>query len=113
MGDSPADIIRLFGDKGGKALERWVDRLGPHLQERTVVEPVRHNRMPAPPWPERDNPMLGYLIDRARDIVKDEGLDSALVWLAAHAWFEGAVEERYRMVTAAVTPDHSGNAEEQ
>ncbi len=98
-----ADIIRLFGDEdGGEALKRWVDRLGPYLDERKAVESVRHRAMPQAPWPSRDNPMLGYLIERANEVLDSEGAASALVWLAVHAWFEGAIDQRFRTVQGLV-----------
>jgi hypothetical protein len=46
--------------------------------------------------------MAAYLVDRGREILQSEGADAALIWLAVHAWFEGAVDERYRAVSAVL-----------
>jgi hypothetical protein len=103
MDDSEADIIRLFDDPPsppGEAMRSWADRLRPHLDERKEVEFVRHRRMPSAPWPPQGNPVLGYLIDRTKEIVDEDGLEAAIVWAVVHAWFEGAVEERFRIHSA-------------
>jgi hypothetical protein len=44
------------------------------------------------PWPAADNPMLRYLIANAIWLVETEGVPSALLWLATHAWFEGGLD---------------------
>lgn len=46
-----------------------------------------------PPWPTSQNPMLRYLLWKARASI-DAGMDVelALLQLAVHAWFEGGVE---------------------
>jgi hypothetical protein len=112
MSDDEAKIIHLFGgDVEGEALQRWADRLGPYLDERVIVEPIRHRQMPESPWPPRDNPMLGYLIDRAREVLHDEGEDAALVWLAVHSWFEGTIEERFATVQRAIGKGSHPSAE--
>lgn len=49
------------------------------------------------PFPEADNPMLEYLIRKAREIGEQEGQPPYL-WLAVHAWHEGALQ------TMASTP---------
>jgi hypothetical protein len=38
--------------------------------------------------------MLGYLLERTSEIVDGEGSQAGLIWLAVHAWFEGALAER-------------------
>lgn len=40
------------------------------------------------PWPSRDNPMLGHLLAQARGM---EDPRTAIIWVAVHAWFEGAL----------------------
>ena len=42
--------------------------------------------------------MLGYLINRAKEYLDASGVEATLVWLAAHAWFEGALDERHHQV---------------
>ena len=41
--------------------------------------------------------MLGYLIAWGTEIAAAEGLEGALAWLAANAWFEGVIAERARI----------------
>lgn len=48
--------------------------------------------MPDPPWPSPDNPMLAALLRDARKNIDALGVDSALVQLATHCWFEGGIE---------------------
>ena len=35
--------------------------------------------------------MLEYLVHRSEEIAESDGRPTAVIWLAAHAWFEGAV----------------------
>lgn len=58
--------------------------------------------MPTPPWPAQGNPKLGYLIDRAKGLLEEGDPEAAIVWLAAPAWSEGAVEERFNLVRRAL-----------
>lgn len=50
-------------------------------------------RMPDPPWPSPDNPMLAALLHEARKKIS-EGVstDMAMLHLATHCWFEGGIE---------------------
>lgn len=50
------------------------------------------SKMPNPPWPTTDNPVLRALLDQARGHVEDKGVDAALLHLATHCWFEGGIE---------------------
>ncbi|TDO45923.1 hypothetical protein EV643_112253 [Kribbella sp. VKM Ac-2527] len=85
-------VIKLFGDSGGESLSQWAEQLEQYLDEQASVEHLRERQMPQPPWPANDNPMLGYLLTRAQEIAANEGQRTALVWLAAHAWFEGGLD---------------------
>lgn len=53
----------------------------------------RTSRMPDPPWPSPDNPMLTALLHDARKNIAD-GMttDIAMLQLATHCWFEGGIE---------------------
>jgi hypothetical protein len=42
------------------------------------------------PFPDRDNPMLEYLVRKARELQDEEG-QPPYIWLAVHAWYEGAL----------------------
>jgi hypothetical protein len=80
------------------AFQRWHADIDDYLQEQGLVAAIRNSEQPRPPWPAKGNPMLGYIIDRAREIVADTGVDAALLWLGVHAWFEGAVADRAHTV---------------
>ncbi|WP_040693809.1 hypothetical protein [Nocardia vinacea] len=43
------------------------------------------------PYPDADNPMLEYLIRKAKELEDDEG-EAPYLWLAVHAWYEGALQ---------------------
>ena len=53
----------------------------------------RTSKMPDPPWPGADNPMLAALLHDARTNI-DGGMspDVAMLQLATHCWFEGGIE---------------------
>ena len=78
-------------DRGGLAIERWSDELAAYLESQSAVSALRENDMPDFPWPNRDNPMLAYLVRRSEEMAESDGRPAAVVWLAVHAWFEGAL----------------------
>ena len=78
-------------DRGGLAIERWSDELAAYLESQSAVSALRENDMPDFPWPNRDNPMLAYLVRRSEEMAESDGRPAADVWLAVHAWFEGAL----------------------
>jgi|SRR5215211_4762259 len=98
MSDDGGKVINLFadGDDGGEALHKWWKRLRPYLDEQQLVERARRVSPPAPPWPGKDNPMLAYVIERAKEIADSDGDADAFLWLGTHAWFEGGLDERLR-----------------
>ncbi|WP_214319413.1 hypothetical protein [Nonomuraea sediminis] len=53
----------------------------------------RAGEMPAPPWPDQDNPTLRFLLWKADQRVRN-GMPPSQVMLdlAVHAWFEGGIE---------------------
>lgn len=65
---------------------------------------LRERNIPHHPWPELDNPMVRYLIEQGVDkVMTIEDPESAVAWIVAHAWFEGTLDERAR-VLRALTP---------
>lgn len=80
------------------ALALWGERLAGYFDGQEGVEALRSRIQPNPPWPEADNPMLGYLIARAMEINEDGGLETALTWIAVHAWFESAIDTRATLI---------------
>ncbi len=80
------------------AIEQWRERVDSYLDGQEGVEALRRRIQPNPPWPEADNPMLGYLIARALEIHEDQGPESAIAWVAVHAWFESALDGRADLI---------------
>jgi len=78
-------------DTGGVTIERFGERLAVYLESQTAVESLRDTDMPQFPWPDAYNPMLEYLVHRSEEIAESDGRPTAVIWLAAHAWFEGAI----------------------
>jgi hypothetical protein len=87
-----------FADHGDSvARSRWADRLGRYVDQQGPIDALRLRSPSEPPWPQTENPMVGYLTERSSEIFAEEGLDAALAWLVANAWFEGVVAERVRI----------------
>ena len=78
-------------DTGGVAIERFSDRLAVYLDSQRAIESLRDADMPQFPWPDANNPMLEYLAHRSEEMAKSDGRPAAVIWLAVHAWFEGAL----------------------
>ena len=91
-------------DTGGATIERFSDRLAVYLESQAAVESLRDSDMPQFPWPDAFNPMLEYLVHRSEEIAESDGRPTAVIWLAAHAWFEGAVSA----LATVSTPDECG-----
>lgn len=73
-----------------RALEAYLVRQGPDVAMRRQVPTGQ------PPWPDPQNPMLRHLLVTAAEIAEEEGTRTALVWLGAHAFFEGGIQEAAR-----------------
>ena len=74
------------------------EALAEYLASQHAVQALRDRPQPEAPWPAADNAMLDYLLDEAGALVADHGVEAALLWLAVHAWREGAIDERARVV---------------
>jgi len=70
-----------------------------------VSKLLRTSQMPAFPWPDEDNPILQFLLERALEEL-DQGtpLDEVLAFIAVHAWFEGAIEASLPARPVSVPP---------
>ena len=80
------------------AADLWGERVSSYLDGQDGVEELRSRVQPNPPWPEADNPMLGYLIARAMEIEEEDGPLTAITWVAVHARFESALDTRAEMI---------------
>jgi hypothetical protein len=96
--DDFEDRIDHLYEDGGAALARWKDRLSEYVDLQGTLDALRLRPSSEQPWPAFENPMLGYLKERTTEIVDKDGLEAAITWLAANAWFEGAIAERSRFV---------------
>src|SRR5690349_21847869 len=93
--DIDAEFAHLYA-YDSDALTRWKDRLSGYVDLQGTLDALRLRPSTEQPWPAFDNPMLGYLKERAAEIAARDGADAAITWLAANAWFEGSLAERSR-----------------
>src|SRR5882724_2005580 len=84
------------------ALARWSDRLAQHVQRQGSLDALRLRPESEAPWPQPDNPMLCYLVERTAEIIEIDGVDRAMAWLATHVWLEATIEERGRLARLLV-----------
>jgi len=94
--EAELDALTHLYEDGGAALARWKDRLSEYVDQQGTLDVLRLRPSSEQPWPAFDNPMLGYLKERTSEIVDRDGIEAAVTWLAANAWFEGAIAERAR-----------------
>lgn len=93
------DAITYHDDTADSAAGTlWEERLASYLDGQEGVEALRSRIQPNPPWPDADNPIVGYLIARAMEIHDESGLESALVWAIVHAWFESAIDNQAALI---------------
>ena len=95
--DIEVEFASLYADDS-EALARWKDRLSVYVDLQGTLDALRLRPSSEQPWPAFDNPMLGYLRERGTEIAAKDGLAAAVAWLAANAWFEGALAERSRFL---------------
>jgi hypothetical protein len=77
------------------AAARWAADLGKYLHDQIAPKYLVHRPLGTHPWPSTSNPMLWYLIDRAHELARSD-VYTAIVWVAVHAWFEGAMDDKSR-----------------
>ena len=91
--------VSYFDDNDDSpAVALWSERLDSYMDGQEGVEALRRRIQPNPPWPEADNPMLGYLIARAMEIYEEQGPEPAITWVAVHAWFESALDVKADLI---------------
>lgn len=78
-----------------------------YLDGQSAVAELRRQTMPGAPWPSQDNAMMAYLVHAATESFENGpragDLHTALIWLAAHSWFEGALDRSADIAAAAAT----------
>ena len=95
---SPPDaqeLVDSFDDSAARS--EWADRLARYVDQQGAMDALRLRSPSEPPWPQDENPMVGYLVARGAELAADRGVDAALEWLASNAWFEGVIAERVRI----------------
>ncbi len=102
--DAEAEIGRLLGGDDSAAMQRWRDRLGEYVERQGALDVLRLRPPSEPPWPADDNPMLGYLVERAHEIAAIDGPSAAIAWIGEQAWCEGTIAERAR-ITRVIDAD--------
>ena len=95
------DVLAALGTESA-VFARWSEQLGQYVQGQGSLDALRLRSNTEPPWPDGDNPMLCYLIERTSEIVDRDGIDPAIAWLATHAWLEATIAERSRLARALV-----------
>ena len=97
--DVDIEIAALLAEDGddSAALAQWKDRVRAYVDAQGALDALRLRPPSESPWPRTDNPMLGFLSERAAEIVAANGAGAAIEWLARNAWFEGAIAERARI----------------
>jgi hypothetical protein len=88
-------LVDSFDDSAARA--HWADRLGRYVDQQGAMDALRLRSPSEAPWPQTENPMVGYLVERGAEIAAESGVESALEWLATNAWFEGVIAERVRI----------------
>ncbi len=88
-----------MNDNGNSNDDRWDPILAQYIADQgELLGPLRQREMPEPPWPDTDDVMLKYLFAEALALVEAEGVRTALIWLGTHAWKEGALADRARIL---------------
>lgn len=94
----------MHDDEVSTVTQEFAQALMLYVGDQGTCEDRDEAELGQPPHPDRDSPMLKYLIQRAAEIAEytwptdPEGVAAAeaFVWLAVHAWFEGGLAERAR-----------------
>jgi hypothetical protein len=98
LGDASLNAMNFDDNEDSAALALWQERLTVYLDGQEGVETLRSRIQPNPPWPEADNPRVGYLVARAMEINEESGLQMAMAWAVVHAWFESAIDTRAALI---------------
>ena len=85
------------------AMGKWATQLDAYITGQGPVQAMRDHLMPHAPWPDRDSPMLAYIVEAAIESLPgdaSEEVQAAILWAVTHAWFEGALDQADRSVRA-------------
>jgi hypothetical protein len=102
LNDRDIGVLLAEPSAQSSALARWSERLAQHVQGQGPLDALRLRPESEAPWPQPDNPMLCYLIERTAEIMDVDGPDRAFNWLATHAWLEATIAERGRVARLLV-----------
>ncbi|HVJ96962.1 MAG TPA: hypothetical protein VNC41_09040 [Acidimicrobiia bacterium] len=81
---------------------QWRNHLDQYFRNQGGVDALRLRPSDEAPWPQDDNPMYRYLVERAGELADTEDPAAAMQWLASRAWFEATLAERSRVARLLV-----------
>ena len=76
---------------------QWRDHLDEYVRGQGGIDALRLRPSDEAPWPQDDNPMYRYLVERAAELADSQDREAAIQWLAARTWFEATLAERSRV----------------
>jgi hypothetical protein len=101
--DGPDDLDLGMETAGeSDAREQWQPHLDEYLRSQGGVDALRLRPSDEAPWPQDDNPMYRYLVERANELAGSDDPAAAIQWLASRAWFEATLAERSRVARLLV-----------
>ncbi len=93
-----------------RVAEKFEQRIDLRAEQRLVrqervaqpVDALRLRPSDEAPWPQEDNPMYRYLVERAGELADSDDLAAAMQWLASRAWFEATLADMMKGSFAVV-----------
>ena len=85
-----------------EARTQWREPLDEYFRGQGGIDALRLRPSDEAPWPQDDNPMYRYLVERAGELASAEDAGAAIQWLAARTWFEATLAERSRVARMLV-----------
>jgi hypothetical protein len=85
-----------------EARTQWRAHLDEYVRSQGGIDALRLRPSDEAPWPQDDNPMYRYLVERAGELANSQDQEAAMQWLAARTWFEATLAERSRVARMLV-----------
>jgi hypothetical protein len=85
-----------------EARTQWRAHLDEYVRSQGGIDALRLRPSDEAPWPQDDNPMYRYLVERAAELADSQDQEAAIQWLAARTWFEATLAERSRVARMLV-----------
>lgn len=84
------------------ARTQWRAHLDEYVRSQGGIDALRLRPSGEAPWPQADNPMYRFLVERAAELADSQDPEAAIQWLAARTWFEATLAERSRVARMLV-----------